>query len=67
MEHMQLIEDCLRKDESAEEALKILLSISTDPKSLEMLSQCKGILTQLISLASEDNFQIGRSVLESTL
>lgn len=51
---MQLIEDSLKQDASKGEALKILLSISTDHKSLEMIAKSKGIISTLIALATED-------------
>ena len=54
MEHMTIIEDALKSMESREEALKIVLSISTDPDSLKLISDCKNIIRLVIESAVDD-------------
>lgn len=53
MEHMPIIEDALNNKESQEEALKIVLSLSTDAASLKLFAECKNILRKIIELSVE--------------
>jgi len=53
-EHLKIIEDSLKQTESQEEALKIVLSLSTDAESLTLFSSSKAILQLLIDLSTED-------------
>lgn len=54
MEHMSVIEDSLKKPESQEEALRIVLSVSTDPQTLKLLEACKNMIRKIIELSVEE-------------
>lgn len=54
MEHLTVLEEYLTNQDSQVEALKILLSVSTDPQTLQMLEECKTLIRKVIGLAVED-------------
>lgn len=54
MEHIAIIEDSLKRQESQDEALKILLSLSTDNETLALIASSKNLVRELVSLATEE-------------
>ena len=54
MENLAIIGQCLNQPEAQEEALKILLSISSDPDSQNLLETEKNIIKELVSMFDEN-------------